>query len=634
MPVIVSAPSPTLPAARCRARRVEAFWNSRRGTRGRCASGSTARSAPARCGRTSRSCRRLADVRSSLLPQRRPAQRVRRLRRDARADGEARSATSPRRAWSTSSAAAAARRPSTSRRSPPPSRASPPRASRATRATAALRPRAARRITPGQRLRHRRRAHQRHRLARVRATLIKDDNYDEALSRSRASRSRAAPTSSTSTWTRACSTASPRCRVPQPDRRRARHRARPGHGRLLEVVGDRGRAQVPAGQGRRQLDLAQGGRGRVPAPGHARAAVRRGGGRDGVRRDGPGRLGRAHGSRSATRAYRILTEQVGFPAEDIIFDPNILADRHRHRGARPLRGRLHRGDAADQGDAARTPRSRAACRNVSFSFRGNDPVREAMHAVFLYHAIRAGLDMGSSTPASSRLREIDPELREHVEDVRAEPPARRHRAPARVRDAVDGESRRSRRGRGPGVARRAARRAARPRAGQGHRPTSSSPTPTRRGIAADAAARRHRGPADGRHERRRRPVRRRQDVPAAGRQVRARDEEGGRATSIPFMEAEKAKAGATRKASGKIVIATVKGDVHDIGKNIVGVVLRCNDYEVIDLGVMVPAAKILDTASEDERRPHRPVRPDHAVARRDGPRRARDGAPRHARCRC
>ena len=87
-------------------------------------------------------------------------------------------------------------------------------------------------------------------------------------------------------------------------------------------------------------------------------------------------------------------------------------------------------------------------------------------------------------------------------------------------------------------------------------------------------------------------------------------------------------------AAGKIVMATVKGDVHDIGKNIVGVVLQCNNYEVIDLGVMVPAAKILETAQAREGRHHRPVRPDHAVARRDVPRRGRDGARRASTCRC
>ena len=105
----------------------------------------------------------------------------------------------------------------------------------------------------------------------------------------------------------------------------------------------------------------------------------------------------------------------------------------------------------------------------------------------------------------------------------------------------------------------------------------------------------------------------------------------------PFMEAgEGARLGGRqrREPQGKIVMATVKGDVHDIGKNIVGVVLGCNNYEVIDLGVMVPAAKILETAIEQKADIDRPERPDHAVARRDGVRRAGDGAARHRRCRC
>ena len=106
------------------------------------------------------------------------------------------------------------------------------------------------------------------------------------------------------------------------------------------------------------------------------------------------------------------------------------------------------------------------------------------------------------------------------------------------------------------------------------------------------AARRHRGPAHGRHERRRRPLRRREDVPAAGRQERPRHEEGGRVPE-PFMEAERETGGRRQGRAGKILLATVKGDVHDIGKNIVGVVLACNDYEVVDLGVMVPADRIL-----------------------------------------
>ena len=104
---------------------------------------------------------------------------------------------------------------------------------------------------------------------------------------------------------------------------------------------------------------------------------------------------------------------------------------------------------------------------------------------------------------------------------------------------------------------------------------------------------------------------------------------------MPFMEAEKAKGGQTeRKARGKILMATVKGDVHDIGKNIVGVVLGCNDYEVIDLGVMVPCETHPRRGTQARRRHDRPLGADHAVARRDGPRRQGDEARRASRCRC
>ena len=103
---------------------------------------------------------------------------------------------------------------------------------------------------------------------------------------------------------------------------------------------------------------------------------------------------------------------------------------------------------------------------------------------------------------------------------------------------------------------------------------------------------------------------------------------------IPYIEAEKLRTGDAGKSNGKIVMATVKGDVHDIGKNIVGVVLACNNFEVVDLGVMVPAQKILDRAHGRERRHDRPVRPDHAVAGGDEPRRPRDAAPGLRPCRC
>ncbi len=179
-------------------------------------------------------------------------------------------------------------------------------------------------------------------------------------------------------------------RVPQPDRGRAGHRARAGDDRLVQVVGDRGGPQVRAGQGHRQLDQPQGRRGGVPRAGAAGAALRRRGGRDGLRRAGPGRHRRAQGGDLRARPTGCSTETVGLPARGHHLRPEHLRGRHRHRGARPLRARLHRGHA--RASAPRCPHALVSggVSNVSFSFRGNDPVREAMHSVFLYHAIRAG----------------------------------------------------------------------------------------------------------------------------------------------------------------------------------------------------------------------------------------------------
>ncbi len=243
--------------------------------------------------------------------------------------------------------------------------------------------------------------------------------------------------------------------------------------------------------------------------------------------------------------------------------------------------------------------------NVSFSFRGNNHVREAMHSAFLYHAIQAGMDMGIVNAGMLEVyEEIEPELRELVEDVLL------NRRPDATERLVDfGEKLKA--------------------AGAGAAATEKKEEEWRKGtveerlshalvkgidtfIDADteearaearAPARRHRGPADGRHERRRRSLRRRQDVPAAGREVGARDEEGRR---LPLRRSWRRRrprwlaAGQAVKTQGKIVLATVKGDVHDIGKNIVGVVLACNNYEVIDMGVMVPCEKILERAKPEK----------------------------------
>ena len=232
------------------------------------------------------------------------------------------------------------------------------------------------------------------------------------------------------------------------------------------------------------------------------------------------------------RAYDILVDEVGFPAEDIIFDPNIFAvatgiEEHANYGVdfieatrwikENLPGALVSGGVS----------------NVSFSFRGNNPVREAIHSVFLYHAIQAGMDMGIVNAGAMEVYdEIDPELRERIEDVVLNRRANALESTERLLEiapdfAGDGDREG---GRHRGVALAAGGGADHPRAGQGHRRV--------RGVRHRGAPRRdlrarrppdrgHRGPADGRHERRRRPVRLRQDVPAPGGEVRPGDEEGG-----------------------------------------------------------------------------------------------------------
>ena len=193
--------------------------------------------------------------------------------------------------------------------------------------------------------------------------------------------------------------------------------------------------QVRAGQADRQLDLHEGGRGEVPRAGPAVPQVRRGGRRDGLRRGRPGRQPRARKA-ICERAYRILVDEVGFPPEDIIFDPNIFAvatgiEEHANYGVdfieatrwikENLPGALVSGGVS----------------NVSFSFRGNNPVREAIHSVFLYHAIQAGMDMGIvNAGALVVYDEIDPELRERIEDVVLNRRAGRRRAAARDRRAA------------------------------------------------------------------------------------------------------------------------------------------------------------------------------------------------------
>ena len=303
------------------------------------------------------------------------------------------------------------------------------------------------------------------------------------------------------------------------------------------------------------------------------------------------------------RAYRILTEEVGFPAEDIIFDPNVFAvatgiDEHANYGVDFIEGVRW---ITENLPGALTS---GGISNVSFSFRGNNAVREAIHAVFLYHAIRAGLTMGIvNAGALVTYDEIDPELRQRIEDVilnRTDSPA----------DATERLLELAERFRGTDVQVEAAAEQWR-----------SLPVAERITHALVKGIDAH---VEDDTEELRQLIAERGGQPieviegplmdgmnvvgdlfGAGKMFLPQVVKSARvmkkavAYLIPFIEKGKAEAGLTaRPSNGTIVMATVKGDVHDIGKNIVGVVLQCNNYEVIDLGVMVPAQKILDKARE------------------------------------
>jgi len=295
----------------------------------------------------------------------------------------------------------------------------------------------------------------------------------------------------------------------------------------------------------------------------------------------------------SSRAYKLLTEEIGFPPEDIIFDPNCFAIA---TGIEE-----HDGYAVAFIEAARELRRRfphshisGGVSNVSFSFRGNEPVRQAIHVVFLYHAIRAGMDMGIVNAGALPLYDdLDPELRERVEDVVLN---RRSDGTERLLEIADrfkgkkGEKKtEDLRWREHPVASRLSHALV-----HGIDQYVESDTEEARLEAArplDVIE----GPLmDGMNVV--------GDLFGAGKMFLPQVVKSARvmkkavAHLLPFIEAEKLKTGDVGKSNGKIVMATVKGDVHDIGKNIVGVVLACNNFEVIDLGVMVPAQKILDTA--------------------------------------
>jgi 5-methyltetrahydrofolate--homocysteine methyltransferase len=307
--------------------------------------------------------------------------------------------------------------------------------------------------------------------------------------------------------------------------------------------------------------------------------------------------------RIAERAYRILVDEVGFPAEDIIFDPNILTvatgmEEHNNYALDFIR--------ATRWIKENLPHAKVSggVSNISFSFRGNNKVREAMHAAFLYHAITAGLDMGIVNAGMLEVyEEIEPELKELVEDVLL------NRRPDATERLVEfGEKLKAAGAAGAGE--EAEKKAEEWRNATVEERMSHALV---KGIDAYIEA-----DAEEARVKLGRPLSVIEGPLMAGMSVvgdlfgagkmflpqvvkSARVMKKAVAYLTPFMEAEKAQlaaAGEAVRARGKIVLATVKGDVHDIGKNIVGVVLACNNYEVIDLGVMAPAEKILERARE------------------------------------
>ena len=295
------------------------------------------------------------------------------------------------------------------------------------------------------------------------------------------------------------------------------------------------------------------------------------------------------------RAYTLLTEQIGFPPEDIIFDPNIFAVA---TGIEE-----HNNYAVDFIEATKVikqtlPHARISggVSNVSFSFRGNEPVRRAIHSVFLYHAIAAGMDMGIVNAGDLPVYDdIDPVLREAVEDVIL------NRRPTGGGDQTERLVDLAPRYKNDKGAERVVDHAWRelPVAGRLSHALVNGITEFIDQDTEEARLQAVRplhvieGPLmDGMNVV--------GDLFGSGKMFLPQVVKSARvmkqavAWLMPFMEAE--KEGKPREAAGKILMATVKGDVHDIGKNIVGVVLACNNYDVIDLGVMVPAQRILDEA--------------------------------------
>ena len=295
----------------------------------------------------------------------------------------------------------------------------------------------------------------------------------------------------------------------------------------------------------------------------------------------------------AERAYRLLTERAGFDPADIVFDPNVLAvgtglEEHSDYARSFIEAiRLIK---------ERCPGARVSggISNLSFAFRGNQVVREAMNCCFLYHAIRAGLDMGIVNAGQLAVYEdVDPELREHVEDVlfNRRPDATERLVELAGRVKGQGTKREQDLGwRAGTVEERLAHALVHGVVDFIEEDTEEARKRCARPLEVIEGPLMHGMQIVG-------------DLFGSGKMFLPQVVKSARvmkravAWLEPFMEAEKA-AGTAREGAGTIVLATVKGDVHDIGKNIVGVVLGCNGYEVIDLGVMVPAERILATARE------------------------------------
>ncbi len=296
------------------------------------------------------------------------------------------------------------------------------------------------------------------------------------------------------------------------------------------------------------------------------------------------------------RAYRLLVDEVGFPPEDIIFDPNVFAVA---TGIEE-----HNAYALAFIEATRLIKERlpythvsGGVSNVSFSFRGNNAIREAMHAAFLYHAIRAGLDMAIvNAGALPVYEEITKDLLDRIEDVLLN---RREDATDRLLEVAQEYAGQKRTAREQDLRWRELPPPERVTHAlvngideyivadvEEIRPTVEHPLEVIEGplMAGMSVV----GDLFGEGK---------MFLPQVVKSARVMKK--AVAHLVPFIEAEQARAGAKSK-NGKIVLATVKGDVHDIGKNIVGVVLQCNNYDVIDLGVMVPAQQILETAREEE----------------------------------